>query len=242
MATELRSPDRVDLSMSRRSLVLVWQNPETRRFIKVGQVDALPDGKVAFHYLPIAASEPDFEVLDEFSRLNTAYVTDGVPAFFANRILSEDRRGYADYLGWLGLTGWEADDVPFEVLARTGAGRATDTFHVVEAPTDAERRFASRFFVSGIRHTADADGVVATLHEGTQLALERELSNEHNPQAVLINAADGRRIGYVPDWLCGDVYNRLADDRWDVDVVAERVNHHAPVHLRVLCRLEAQRG
>ena len=41
MATKLCSPAEVDLATSRRSLLLVWQNPDSRRFIKVGQLDVL---------------------------------------------------------------------------------------------------------------------------------------------------------------------------------------------------------
>ena len=45
MATKLCSPAEVDLASSRRSLLLVWQNPDSRRFIKVGQLDVLADGR-----------------------------------------------------------------------------------------------------------------------------------------------------------------------------------------------------
>ena len=58
MATNALERADLDLSTSRRALVLVWQNPETRRFVKVGQVDALPDGHVAFHYLDSAWDDP----------------------------------------------------------------------------------------------------------------------------------------------------------------------------------------
>lgn len=39
MATELKSPVDVDLSTSQRSLLLVWQSPASRRFVKVGRLD-----------------------------------------------------------------------------------------------------------------------------------------------------------------------------------------------------------
>lgn len=241
MATELRKRDDVDLATSRRSLVLVWQNPRTRRFTKVGQLDALPGGRFAFHYLPSGRDDADFQALDEYPQRDGVYVSDRVPAFFANRVLSSERRTFDRYLGWLGVEGMDAAHVPFEVLARTGGGRATDTFHVVDVPVDEKDGFSSRFFVSGIRHTPDNDRVLESIGKGSDLLLELEQSNPHNPRAVLVCSVDGRKIGYVPDWLCHDVAARMREG-WSVTAVAERVNRDAPAHVRLLCRIDAHRG
>lgn len=240
MATELLTPDQVDLTESRRALILVWQDPDSRRFSKVGQIDALPGGRVAFHYFPGSAAVKGFVPLDEFPSFDGVYVSDEVPAFFANRILSADRRGYHQYLGWLGLKGSSEDEIPFEVLARTGAGRATDTFHVVDLPLGDDARFASRFFVSGIRYSPHADAAISTIRDGASLVLELDESNAVNPKAVVIDTLDGTKIGYVPDWLCGDVH-ALIKDGWTLNAIAERVNPDAPAHVRVLCRIEAER-
>ncbi len=241
MATELLGSDQIDLTASRRALILVWQNPETRRFSKVGQIDALPHARIAFHYLPGAANVDGFVHLDEFPSFDGVYVSDEIPAFFANRILSADRRGYDKYLGWLGLSEYSANDIPFEVLARTGAGRATDTFHVVDMPVDDDDRFSSRFFISGIRYSPDADAAISTIRDGADLVLELDESNEANPKAVLIDTVEGTKLGYVPDWLCGDVH-ALVKSGWTLRAVAERVNADAPAHVRVLCRVEANRN
>ncbi len=240
MATQALDRDQLDLTSSRKTLVLIWQNPNSRRFVKVGQVDSLPDGRVAFQYLSSAWEDGDFVPLLEYPDRDSAYVSDEVPAFFSNRILSTDRPNYDRYLDWLGVDNLSAEDVPFEVLARTGGGRATDTFHVVDLPLDREHSFSSRFFVSGIRHTQDSDEVVATLWNGAVLSLELEEGNLANPKAVLVNTVDGRKVGYVPDWICSDVQGRIKD-AWQVSAFVERVNPDAPAHVRVLCRIEAQR-
>lgn len=240
MATQALSPLQVDLATSRRTLVLVWQNPVSRRFVKVGQLDALSGGRFSFQYLDTAWDDPEFNTLLEYPDRTAAYVSDEVPAFFANRILSSDRPNYERYLGWLGLDGLVSEDVPFEVLARTGGGRETDTFHVVDLPLDAAHSFRSRFFVSGVRHLPDSDEIVAALQSGASLSLRLEESNAVNPKAVLIDTADGRTIGYVPDWLCADVHQKIVDG-WIVSVIAERVNADAPAHIRVLCRVDAER-
>jgi len=240
MATEALDPLRLDLASSRRTLILVWQNPVSRRFVKVGQLDALSEGRFSFQYLGSAWDDAEFTTLLEYPDRNAAYVSDEVPAFFANRILSADRPNYERYLGWLGIEGIVPDDIPFEVLARTGGGRETDTFHVVDIPLDLGHSFSSRFFVSGVRHFPEAEEIISALGNGAALALKLEEENEVNPKAVLIDTADGRTIGYVPDWLCTDVHQRIKDG-WLISVVAERVNPEAPSHVRVLCRIEAQR-
>jgi len=240
MATQILEPTEVDLSSSRRSLLLVWQNPSTRRFVKIGLFDALTDGRFAFRYLDDAWSDPAFQALVEFPESTGVYVSDELPAFLANRVLSADRSNFDDFLGWLGLDSVNPAEVPLEVLVRTGGGRATDTFHILEAPSVDDDVVTSRFFVSGIRYFEGADEAFRSVSAGDALQLELEESNALNPKAVLIDLADGRRVGYVPDWLCGEVHDRIKEG-WDVTVIAERVNTDAPVHVRALCRIEARR-
>ncbi len=241
MATQMLDRRDLDLTASRRTLVLVWQNPVSRRLVKVGQLDALPDAHFAFQYLSSAWDDPSFVPLIEYPDRGAAYVSDEVPAFFANRILSADRPSYGRYLNWLGVAELGPEDIPFEVLARTGGGRATDTFHVVDQPRDVGGRFQSRFFVSGVQYSANSDQVVASLSDGAPLTLLLEQSNVVNPKAVLVDTAAGEKVGYVPDWLCADIHDRI-DSGWHIDAVAERINPEAPAHVRVLCRVEARLG
>ncbi|MBX3103794.1 MAG: hypothetical protein KF867_02360 [Cryobacterium sp.] len=239
MATQFLERNMVDLSSSRRSLLLVWQNPNTRQFLAVGQLDALDQGRFAFRYLENALADDDFQPLVEFPETGGVYVSDELPAFFANRVLSQERSNYGAYLQWLGIDSLGEEDVPLEVLVRTGGGRATDTFHVLDVPTQTPETFVSRFFVSGIRHVDSVGDVLASVKSGDRLQLELEEANPVNPKAVLVDSADGRKIGYVPDWLCAEVH-RFVKDGWEVTAVAERVNHDAPAHVRLLCRIEAR--
>ena len=101
--------------------------------------------------------DPDFVPLLEYPDPESAYVSNELPAFFANRVLSAARPNCARYLDWLGVDALDDQDVPFEVLARTGGGRATDTFHVVDLPISDEDAFragsSSRESVTQIRLT-----------------------------------------------------------------------------------------
>ncbi len=242
MATELKSPVDVDLSTSPRSLLLVWQSPASRRFVKVGRLDLLAGNRFAFRYLPDDASDAEFFELDDYPERDRVYMSDELPAFFANRVMSAERPSYPQYLAWLGIDqDLETMSLPIEVLARTGGGRVTDTFHVLDVPMQWEDRFTSRFFVSGISHTDEAEKVLAAISSGAVLALRLDEGNPGNPRAVLINTSDGRKIGYVPNWLCADIHELLVSG-WDMSAVAERVNPDAPDHIKVLCRIDAVRS
>lgn len=66
--------------------------------------------------------------------------------------------------------------------------------------------------------------------------LRHEPTNPVNDQALLLDAADGEPVGYVPDLLLGYVHRLLAYR--GVEVRVDRVNPPpAPMSLRLLCRL-----
>jgi hypothetical protein len=224
-----------------RRLLIVWRNPSTRMFATIGRLDQLEDGRFVFGYLESAKLADGFFPLDEFPDVSGTYISDALPVFFSNRIMSVDRGSYGEYLERLGLASLSSDEVPMEVLIRTGGGRATDTFHIVEAPIDEADRFESRFFVSGIGHIDGGAHLVRSLRAGVALSLRAEPSNEANSRAVLIDAEAGRPIGWVPDWLCDQV-RTLMDDGFEIRASVDQVNENAPLRLQVLCRIEAIRS
>lgn len=225
---------------STRELLVVWQNPSSRRFIPVAELSQLSDGTFAFKYLADALQAPGFFALAEYPDLTKTYLSESLPAFFTNRVMSPDRYNYGQYLGWLGLEHLDAKEVPMEVLARTGGGRATDTFHIVDRPLRDESIFESRFFVSGIRYALSESGDLDYVSAGDHLELRRQPENEANPKAVIVDIENGRQLGWVPDWLCAEVTDML-DDGWTLQLVAEKVNIDAPAHTRVLCLLRGSR-
>lgn len=225
------SIDQVATTVS--SLLLIWQNPETRTFSKVGRLTRVSEG-FQFEYLRDQL-DPAFKPIHSFPDLARVYLTQELPAFFANRVMSRKRSTYQDYAGWLGVSA--VDDAPFEVLARTGGGRETDTFHVVQEPEPVRGGGSTvRFFASGLRHI---DGLEARLDEvqpGDRLSLRPEPTNENDPRAILIDVESGLAVGWVPAWLLDDVHEWM---RECAPVMAvEQVNLDAPWHLRLLCRVD----
>lgn len=216
------------------TLRLIWQDAQTRKFIQVGELAQLDDDSFSFAYTQ-GALHPQFVPLAEFPDLNTVYHSNDLPAFFRNRVMSAHRDTYAQYCGWLGL----ADAVtPMEVLARTGGGRATDTFHVVGSFRPSGGLVTGRFFASGIRYVQHADEQLKHLHVGQGLQLRHQPDNPVNDRALLIDAARDRPVGWVPDWLVDDVHDLLSQT--EVVVEVEKVNLRAPSHLKLLCMLRAR--
>lgn len=223
---------------ARRRLFLIWQNPETRQFIRVGTLSELVDGRYAFAYTAGAGSD-GFAPLLQFPDVNRVYVSDALPAFFVNRVMSRQRQSYQAYLNAIGIDTPELD-TPMELLARTGGPRATDTFHLVDDFTaDVDGRVVSRFLASGVRHVEGAVDALSRVRPGDRLELRADPANPVNPHAQLVCAESGDALGFVPDWLLGDLEHLLA--RADsYRVIAERVNPGEHPHLRLLCRIEAR--
>lgn len=221
-----------------RSLFLIWQNPESRRFVRIGVLSELVDGRYSFAYTDDARDAEGFYPLTQFPDIDQTYVSTALPAFFVNRLMSRKRESYPDYLDALGIDSPKLD-TPMELLARTGGPRATDTFHLVDdfiAGDDGV--VTSRFLASGVRHVDTGGTRLASLRDGDHLQLRAEPDNPKNERAQLICAGSGEPVGYVPDWLLDDVEGLQA--RADVfEIIAERVSPDAPPHLRLLCRIEA---
>lgn len=223
-----------------RSLLLVWRNPTSRKYSRVARLEKDQEARFNFHYLESARSVEGFYPLDEYPHFEGLYSSPELPAFFANRVMSSSRPGYSDYLKWLGIDDSADLDVPVEVLARTGGGRATDTFHVVEMPSLNESHFASRFFVSGVRHADGGLEASQTVNAGDLLFLRAEPDNPVNSLAKIIDTATQKQIGWLPDWLCDEVDN-LESEQWSLSLSVEKVNPEAPPRSRILCKLEAIR-
>lgn len=221
-----------------RSLFLIWQNPESRRFVRIGKLSELVDGRYSFAYTDEARDAEGFYPLTQFPDIDRAYVSTGLPAFFVNRLMSRKRESFPDYLQALGIDSSELD-TPMELLARTGGPRATDTFHLVDDLVAGDDGIVtSRFLASGVRYL-DVDGTrLGTLRDGEQLHLRSEPDNPVNKRAQLICAGSGEPVGYVPDWLLADLEG-LQSRSIELKVFAERVSPDAPPHLRLLCRIEA---
>ncbi|HST67934.1 MAG TPA: hypothetical protein VLM05_22380 [Mycobacteriales bacterium] len=240
-ATELADADSRARTPTARRLLLVWQDPDTRAFVPVGALTAEPDDSFTFRYLRRAERHDSFRPLASFPRLREIYRFVDLPPFFGNRVMSPRRPDYPDHLRALSLT--EDTATPFEMLARTGGARATDTFHVVAEPAvEADGLVRTRFLAHGVRHIDGAGQRIERLSSGDRLRLRPDTANAVNPQALLVDAVAGEPVGWVPDWML-DTVRRLtaADPSYDLTVDVAN-GPAAPAHLRLLCLLTARVG
>lgn len=203
----------------------------SRRFIHVATLDQIEADSFAFRYEE-GARHDDFVLLAEFPDPARTYSFTGLPAFFLNRVMSPRRASYPTCCHWLGLSEFPT---PVEFLARSGGGRATDTFHVVDGLIPVNGRVEGHFLASGVR-CVEGNGSLSRLAPGDRLRLLPEPDNTVDSEAVLLTDAGEDPVGYVPDRLLGDVHG------WGLPNTAVRVaqaNAEAPAHLRLLCRIEA---
>jgi hypothetical protein len=223
-----------------RRLYVSWREP-SGTIHPVGLLIRREEGadeRYMFSYLKLAERLDEFMPLPGLPELHERYESNELFPVFANRLMPRSRPEFDALAARADLSG-DAD--PFEVMARTGGRRATDRIEVFAGPErTAEGRSTCLFFVRGIRHVEGAEGVIPSLHPGDHLAVVDDAENEFNPRAVLIDATDGRRIGWLPDYLVDHVHDLRLLNGSDPVVVVEHVNDdRTPPHLRLLCRLEA---
>jgi hypothetical protein len=188
------------------------------------------------------AKKPGFRPFAQMEQLAQVYESEELFPVFANRLLSESRPEYEDFLRWGGFDVANPPD-PIVILGVTEGLRQTDAVEVFPCPQpDGEGCYLNKFFLHGIRWMPDAAlERMANLQEEERLKLMLDVQNEYDRNAVAVRTdADRMLIGYFPRYLAHDVWQLV--NRCDVDFIklfVERVNRDAPLQNRVLCRMHA---
>ena len=242
---------------------LAWQDPEERRWFPIGRLDRHPakvaaagdgaprrspsDTQFVFTYTEGALEaqrEGRFSPLKAFPELHAEYTSPELFPLFANRMLSESRPEYERFVEW--TTVQQSENDPLALLARSGGERATDTLEVFPQPEkDAQGNYRVHFFAHGVRHeNAAAVERAAELEPGDPLLMMGDFQNPKDPRALALRTTaqepqDKHLMGYLPRYLLDDVRRLLDEDEEAARVKVERINRPpAPVHFRILCRLE----
>ena len=219
-------------------LFVAWQDPDSRRFHPVALLDRSGE-RYRFRYLKQAEGLTGFEPFVSFPNLHQTFESEQLFPLFENRLMSTRRPDYPRFLEDLGL---EPGAHPFDVLSRSGR-RFTDSVDLFADPaieTDTGE-LTAWFFVRGIRHVQGAEAALEELRSGAELRIVPERDNEVSDQAILVSAANQRRIGWVPDYLVSAIHRLWSGSgSQSVRVIAERLNPPTtPLRARVLCRLQA---
>jgi hypothetical protein len=221
------------------TLYLAWRRPD-HRWWPVGRLSR-EGSEYVFIYTQGArsAGEAGFRPLSSFPDFDQIYVATQLFPMFRNRLPPQSRPDYEDFIEWLDLERGEAD--PLVVLARSGGERETDMFEVFPIPEqNAEGRYRPTFFVHGLRHRGPfAEQEARRLRPGDALALEAEPA--HDQRVLRVHTvARGVHIGFVPRYLCRDVYALQSAAGEQAQARVQRVNPPpAPAQFRVLCSLDS---
>jgi hypothetical protein len=225
-----------------RVLFVAWQHPISRRMFPVARlVDLRGEPHWEFAYIRGArtAAEHGFQHFLGMENLEAVYTSSDLPPLFSNRLMHPRRPDHSDHMRRLGLSEDLRAEIP--ILARSEGRRATDTIEVFGLPTyhTASSTYRFWFFARGVRHVTGAEGRIAGLQPGDELAIEPDPANPVDRLAIRVLEGGGGEIGYLPNTLVEDLHElRRLGSR--LRLFVERVNPApAAVQLRLLCRLEA---
>lgn len=224
-----------DAGRSPGSLLVAWQNPDTRLILPVGVLEYGGEAGYRFRYLRRAPEIDGFQPFLSFPDWQRTYASRHLFPLFSQRIMSPRRPDFGQFLHQLHLS---EDATPWEQLARSEGRRTGDTVQVFPIPVVlSDGSTSCRFLVHGIRHVAG--GQLPHLDPGEGLQIQADPTNHVNPEAVLVCNLDGERLGYVPDLLLDHL--RAVQCAGPIALTVEHVNGpEAPAHLRLLVRLDGQ--
>ncbi|MCF6312380.1 MAG: HIRAN domain-containing protein [Verrucomicrobiales bacterium] len=235
-----------------KSLFLAWQAPErsprSRAWFPVGRLDvengvSSDEKHYRFRYTGGALSaqkEVGFNPLISFPEFEKDYHAEKLFPLFKNRVLSEKRSDFPEYIDWLDLTPEEAD--PISILAVSGGDRVTDNLEVFpKIVPNKDGSFNLRFFLHGLRHLGDAAVERAReLKVGEELRIMIELNNPKTRLAIPILTDDYQMLGWAPRYLVEDLLTCVPSAP-EITARVAKVNYdHAPLNQSILIDYSGQ--
>jgi hypothetical protein len=225
------------------ALFVAWQNPTTRRFFPVGRLAQIEgDGCedcFEFVYIQGARQAEGFQPFISFPDLDQIYRARELFPMFGNRLLSEKRADFPQYIAQLGLP--PATISPITILSRSTGRRVTDTLELFPLP-EFEPGYGYRtwFWAHGLRYlTSEGPRRLLELTPDEQVFPRCDTLNPVDSSAIELLSDDGLRIGYMPSYLLDDAHT--LQDTCDIcEVYVDRLNlPPAPLQQRLLLRLES---
>lgn len=229
-----------------KSLFLAWQAPKqsskSGAWFPVGRLDVVSDevtneNNYRFRYTGgamTAKKEVGFDPLISFPDFQRDYRSEKLFPLFHNRVLSEKRSDFPEYVRWLGLDPSHAD--PISILSVSGGNRVTDNLGVFpKVEPEPDGSFQIRFFLHGLRHLGDASRERAEkLEAGEPLRIMVELNNPATRLAVPILTEDYVMVGWAPRYLVDDLLTCVPNAPKLSATVAQINRDNAPYNQSIL--------
>lgn len=224
-------------------LYVTWRDPESNAWFPVGRVEF--DGELySFCYtqgVEQAKATKKFPGLPQFVDPFRPYHSVDLFPFLHNRVISRKRGDYAEHLLRMGFDpGDLAHSVhAFDVLERSNGRRLTDRFEVFAPPQVKGGTATFVFFTRGLRHRP-IEVQQRWEHEPPPrpLGARPDTHNSFDENAVMLYAADGTPIGYVPRYYSASVANLMRTGKLPVIKLLRHNPLPAPVQERILVQLE----
>lgn len=219
-----------------RRFAVAWRNTSLGLTAAVGVLDHDRLG-YRFEYLRNVDQVPDFRPFLGFPDLRRSYESQRLWPFFDLRVMDPKRPDYQSYIARLGLPSTASR---LDVLSRSGGEQKGDSVYLTEEPRiSTDGTTEATFLVRGVRYAISEHSSASTaaqLRPGDRLMLEPDPDNPANPQAVLLVARNGARVGWVPDLLIPFARAVRSGGSAEVTVVQNN-GPDSPWHLRLLVRL-----
>jgi hypothetical protein len=222
-----------------RRFAVAWRNRQRHVITPVGVLDHWATS-YRFQYLDgVGESVEGFRPFIGFPDLNHVYESDRLWPFFDLRVMDRKRPDYPQYVQWLGLT---VEASRLDILSRSGGLPKGDSVSLAESPAVAEGGATEAIFlVRGVSYAVRqhrTEAAADSLQTGDRLTLVDDSTNEANPRALLLEASDGARVGWIPDLLV-EYAHQVRSGGGFVELLQNN-GPTAPWHTRLLVRMSGQ--
>lgn len=220
-----------------KSVFLAWQAPDTRTWYVVGLLTEYKD-RYTFNYTKGALKSKKFISFSGMTDLKKTYISTNLFPLFKNRLLSEKRPEYPNFIEWLGLN--KEDLSPVTVLGRSGGLRGTDKLQMFsKVDINEDGSFEHIFFAHGLGYlTESAKTRVSQLTNNEKLLFCLDSQNSYDENAVIIRAEKPAEIvGYCPSYLAKDFSSLLKRDKNSINISVNLLSDSAPDHYKLMCKV-----
>lgn len=224
------------------SLLVTWQNPESREYYLMGVLQHSPEKDYTFTYYPDVAERDGVRLIPGFPEVGHTYTSPVLFPLFSSRLMSPKR---TDRDQWLASHGLRADAAPLQILGRSLGRRVGDQFELYPEPlvNHASKTVTAQLPLHGLRYHPEGDAAVrrGAVRGGEAVHIVPEPDNEHDSHAQAVSLVDGTQLGYIPrpalDYLHRTGGGQGVAEGRVAHVNPDQYGHHERLILDVLWRL-----